>query len=137
MYQGLRCVGLLGVRAGKRRGGEMPADSHPGECVPCVCWGEGGKTLPWMRQTLSEARTLPAKPRLTSRGRKCCGKVRDCGEGASRETETDTEKQRDVCRGRESMLVSFGCHNETLGGLTKKFSTVLEAGKSKVKVPAR
>ena len=35
---------------------------------------------------------MPAKPRLTSRGRKCCGKVRDCGEGASRETETDTEK---------------------------------------------
>lgn len=45
-YQGLRCVGLLGVREGKRRGGEMPSDSHPGECVRCVCCGEGGKMLP-------------------------------------------------------------------------------------------
>lgn len=109
MYQGLRCAGLLGVREGKPRGGEMPSDSHPGECARCVCWGEGGKILPWMRQTLSEARTLPANPRLASRGRKCCGKVRDCGEGASRET----EKERRY-GSRESILVSFGCHNKTL-----------------------
>lgn len=61
------------------------------------CVGEGGKILPWMgRQTLSEARTLPANPRLASRGESAVGKSGDCREEQrQRDREKETlQKQR-------------------------------------------
>ena len=80
----------------------MLPDSHPGECVL-----RGGREDAAQRQNLSEARPLPANLRLASRGRQCCGKVKDGGAGGGRERQRQTQRKRERRLQRQREYISL------------------------------